>query len=41
MREQLESGMAAGLGYAVFFKSGSSRILWRAKRAAIMAVSEG
>ena len=40
MREQLESGMAAGVDGAVSFKTGSSRILWKAKRAGITAVSE-
>ena len=40
MREQLESGMATGLVGAVSFKTGSSRILWKAKRAVNMAVSE-
>jgi hypothetical protein len=40
MQEQIESGMAAGLGSPVSFKTGSSRILWKAKPAGIMAVSE-
>jgi hypothetical protein len=37
---QFDSGMAAGLGAAVFFIAGRCRTLWKPERAALFAVGE-